>query len=455
MIDRAEVIVKGGDGGNGCISFRREKYVSRGGPDGGDGGRGGNVLFYASESVATLIDLQYSQHYVAPRGGHGEGKGCRGADGEDVRIPVPVGTTIYDAETGELLFDLSVPGAEALVARGGTGGRGNRHFKSNAYRAPRIAERGEPGEERRLRLEVRLIADAALVGFPNVGKSTLLSRVSDAKPKIGDYPFTTLSPNLGVVRLGPGENMVLADMPGLIEGAHRGAGLGNVFLRHVERARLLLHVLDAAGVDGRDPLDDFHVINRELRLHSERLARLPQIIVLNKSDLPQGQAHRARLLNALTDKPVFIVSGLTGEGLPELMRQTYAYLAKIPRFPLDAGFQAARFTVSSQRDLRIFRRDGAFVVEGDAVRRAVVMTDFENEEAVWFLQRRLARMGVLRGLQRAGASEGDTVHIGDVQLVFHSGDALLSFADYLASRRPTARRQGRDQHSHRRHVDAR
>jgi GTP-binding protein len=457
MMDRAEVTVKAGDGGNGCIAFRREKYVPRGGPYGGDGGNGGSVVFYASESVATLIDLQYSQRYSAMRGGHGEGKGCQGADGDDIRVPVPVGTSIYDADTGELLFDLSVPGAEAVVAKGGSGGHGNRRFKSNAYRAPRVAELGEPGSERRLRLEVRLIADAAFIGFPNAGKSTLLAHVSDAKPKIGDYPFTTLSPNLGVVRLAPGENMVIADMPGLIEGAHAGAGLGNVFLRHAERARLLLHVLDAAGVDGRDPLVDFHTINRELRLHSEDLARTQQIVVLNKSDLPAARANLPRLRDALAGKPVFIVSGVTGEGLPELMGQTYIRLAELRRRSADVAptGDVIRYDDRSKTGIRVIRRAGAFVVEGDAVRRAVVMTDFGNDEAIWFLHRRLTRMGVIRLLQRAGASDGDTIHIGDAELVFHSGDAPLSFADYLASRRPAARRQGRNEHADGRNANAR
>ena len=457
MIDRAEVAVKAGDGGNGCIAFRREKYVPRGGPDGGDGGGGGSVVFYASESVATLIDLQYSQHYTANRGGHGEGKGCHGAAGDPIRIPVPVGTSIYDVDTGERLFDLSTSGAEAVVAKGGSGGHGNRRFKSNAYRAPRVAELGEPGQERRLRLEVRLIADAAFIGFPNAGKSTMLAHVSEAKPKIGDYPFTTLEPNLGVVRLAPGENMVLADMPGLIEGAHEGAGLGNVFLRHVERARLLLHVLDAAGVDGRDPLDDFRTINRELRLHSEELARTQQVIVLNKIDLPAGRANLPRLREALAGKPVFIVSGVTGEGLPELMGQTYARLIELRRRNVEpvTDPDIVRYEKTSKAGIRVVRRQGTYVVEGDAVRRAVVMTDFGNDEAIWFLHRRLTRMGVIRLLQRSGASDGDMVHIGDAELVFHTGDAPLSFADYLASRRPTTRRQGRHEYADGRNANAR
>ncbi|MBM3215172.1 GTPase ObgE [Candidatus Poribacteria bacterium] len=447
MIDIAEIEVRGGDGGDGCLAFRREKHVPRGGPNGGDGGKGGSVIFEATESVSTLIDLRYSQHYDAGRGGNGEGNQRHGADGQDTRVLVPVGTTIDDVETGERLADLSEPGSQAVVARGGIGGRGNARFKTSTYRTPRVRELGEPGEARRLRLEVHLIADVGLVGFPNVGKSTLLAHVSEAKPKIADYPFTTLSPNLGVVRLGLGENMVVADLPGLIEGAHEGAGLGYDFLRHVERTRLLLHVLDGAAVEGRDPLRDLVVINRELCAHSEALAHTPQIIVLNKADLPSAQENLPRLLDALSGRPVHVVSGVTGEGLDALMRQAYARLRQmraVDAATSDDAEEPVLFREERRRGVRVSRSEGIYCVDSDAARRAVVMTEMGNDEAVWLLHRRLTRMGVIKALKRAGAREGDTIQIGDTQLVFSAGDHPLTFADYLASRRQTPRRQGRN-----------
>jgi GTP-binding protein len=303
-----------------------------------------------------------------------------------------------------------------------------------------------------------MIADVGLVGFPNAGKSTLLSHVSDAKPKIGEYPFTTLSPNLGVVRLGPSQNMVLADLPGLIEGAHEGAGLGHDFLRHVERTRLLLHLLDAAAVDGRDPLEDFRILNRELRLHSPQLARTPQLIVLNKLDLPDAQANLPRLTEALKGKPVFKVSGVTGEGLSELMAQTYAYLQDIRRRDAatveDDDEPEAKQYRPKRPGLRIYRQEGALHVESNAVRRLVVMTDLENPEALWMLHRRLTRMGLIRALERAGAQEGDTIHIGDIPLVFSAGDHPFTFAEYLAEKRQAPRRQSRDEHLDERDADA-
>lgn len=458
MIDRVIIEVRGGDGGDGCIAFRREKHVPRGGPSGGDGGRGGNVVLVASESVTTLIDQYYSQHYAAERGEHGKGKLCHGADGADRRVLVPVGTLVYDADTDELIADLNRPGMAVVVARGGRGGRGNAAFKSSTYRAPRVAEKGEPGEYRRLRLEVRLIADVGLVGFPNAGKSTLLARVSDARPKIADYPFTTLEPQLGVVRLGPEENFVLADLPGLIEGAHRGVGLGHDFLRHVERTALLLHVVDLAAVDGRDPVEDFHTINAELRAYSAELARRPQLIVLNKSDLPQAQSNLPRVLEALEGKPLFVVSAATGEGVPELMRAAYRSLQELRRIQAEEESppeSPERVEWRPRGGLTVFREGSGFRVESEAVQRAVVMTDFENEEAVWLLHRRLERMGLFRALQRAGAQEGDPVFIGEMELEYSERAHPATFADYLASKRPTHRRQDWDQHPHRRRKRAR
>ena len=447
MIDQAEILVKAGDGGNGCISFRREKFVPKGGPDGGNGGKGGDVTLIASSSVTTLVDQQYTKHYDAYRGAHGMGKTAHGYDGLGARVTVPVGTTVTDAA-----------GTELVVAHGGLGGRGNAVFKSSGYQAPRVAEKGEPGEERRLLLEVRLIADVGLVGFPNAGKSTLLSHVSDAKPKVASYPFTTLEPNLGVVRVDREQNFVVADMPGLIEGAHEGVGLGHDFLRHVERTRLLLHLVDVAAVDGRDPFEDLKTINRELMLHSDKLADLPQIIVLNKADLPDAQERLPALREALGRHPYHVVSAATGEGVEELMRVTYTTLAGILEAEAKdtAPVEPERIEYAPRRGFTIeprFEGDGV-VVEGAAVRRAVIMTDYENEEAVWLLQRRLNRMGLWRALKRAKVRDGDTVEIGDREFEFSGEQQATTFAQFLAAKRQTARREGGDEHADERDADA-
>lgn len=450
MIDHAEILVKAGDGGNGCISFRREKYVPKGGPDGGNGGKGGDVTLVASSSVTTLVDQQYTKHYDAYRGAHGMGKTAHGYDGLGARVTVPVGTTVFDADTDDTIADMTTEGDEVVVAHGGLGGRGNATFKSSGYQAPRVAEKGEPGEEHRLRLEVRLIADVGLIGYPNAGKSTLLSHVSEAKPKIASYPFTTLEPNLGVVRIEREQNFVMADMPGLIEGAHEGVGLGHDFLRHVERTRLLLHLVDTASVDGRDPLDDLKKINRELMLHSDKLADLPQIIVLNKADLPDARVQLPELREALGKHPTYVISAATGEGVDELMRATYTTLAQILAVEAAAGppVEPARAEYVPRRGFAIDRapEGGGYIVEGDAVRRAVVMTDFGNEEAVWLLQRRLNRMGLWRALKRAKVKNGDTVEIGDREFEFSGERHATTFAQFLAAKRETSRREGGDEH---------
>ncbi|MAF12329.1 GTPase ObgE [Candidatus Poribacteria bacterium] len=448
MIDQAEILVKAGSGGNGCISFRREKYVPKGGPDGGNGGKGGDVTLVASNSVTTLVDQQYTKHYDAYRGAHGMGKTANGYDGLGSRVTVPIGTTVFDADTGEVIADMTAAGFEVVVAHGGLGGRGNVTFKSSGYQAPRVAEKGEPGEERRLRLEVRLIADVGLVGYPNAGKSTLLSHVSEAKPRVASYPFTTLEPNLGVVSLEREQNFVMADMPGLIEGAHEGVGLGHDFLRHVERTRMLLHIVDVAAVDGREPLDDLKAINRELMLHSDKLADLPQIIVLNKADLPDAQARLPELQAALGRHPSHVISAATGEGVEELMRATYTALTQILTAEAEAepAEEPQRVDYVPRRGFSIERSpvgDG-YVVEGDAVRRTVVMTDFENEEAVWLLQRRLNRMGLWRALKRAKVKDGDTVQIGDRDFEFSGERQATTLAQFLATKRQAARREGGD-----------
>ncbi|NPV73824.1 MAG: GTPase ObgE [Pelotomaculum sp.] len=417
--DRARIFVKGGDGGNGCVAMRREKYVPEGGPWGGDGGRGGNVILRADGGLRTLVDFRYKRHYKAERGRHGEGKNMHGASGEDLVIRVPAGTVVMDAATGELIADLVRDGQEAVVARGGRGGRGNARFVTPQNRAPRIAEKGEPGEERWLDLELKLLADVGLVGFPNAGKSTLISRVSAARPKIASYPFTTITPNLGVVRVDDGRSFVMADIPGLIEGAHKGAGLGHEFLRHVERTRLLVHVLDTAGSEGRDPVQDFLVTNRELSLYNPALGRRPQVIAANKMDLDGAAENLARLKEAYGGKyEIFPVSAVTGQGLEALVYRVSALLEEIPAAA--EAPETAEKPVIHQAGPRftVCREEGVFLVGGKEIERHVVMTDLKNEEAVERLQRIIRRMGIEEVLKEAGIKDGDTVRIGDYEFEY-------------------------------------
>lgn len=328
FIDEAVIYVKAGDGGNGCVAFRREKYVPRGGPSGGDGGRGGDVFLVSSQHYNTLLHLRYNPEHRAERGRHGEGGNRTGRDGASVEVPVPVGVLVYDADTGELLHDFTEPGQRFLAARGGRGGRGNARFATSTHQAPREHEPGQAGEERRLRLELKLLADAGLVGFPNAGKSTLISRISAARPKIADYPFTTLEPHLGVVQLDDQRTFVVADIPGLIEGAHLGHGLGTRFLRHIERTRLLLHLVDVSEASGRDPVEDFHVVMNELASFSPDLAAKPMFLVATKLDAAQDP-ERLKALKRLAAKkrlPFHAISSVTGEGLAKLKREAGEFL---------------------------------------------------------------------------------------------------------------------------------
>lgn len=321
FVDQVRIRVTAGDGGNGCVSFRRERYVPKGGPDGGDGGKGGDVILQADGQLSTLLDLSYPQQFRARKGSHGKGKNQTGRDGENLIIRVPVGTLVRDDETGELLQDLLFDGQQFVVASGGRGGRGNARFATSTHRAPRHAERGQKGEERWLRLDLKLLADVGLIGFPNAGKSTLLSKISSARPKIGDYPFTTLAPNLGVVEGEEGQAFIVADIPGLIEGASRGAGLGLTFLRHVERTRLLVHLLDISGDFSQDPLKDFHTLNRELQAYHPSLSEKAQIVALNKIDLlsVRQRAEEAKKAFEEIGHRLYMISGKTGEGVDELI----------------------------------------------------------------------------------------------------------------------------------------
>ena len=421
-MDTARIQVKAGDGGNGCISFRREKYVPRGGPDGGDGGNGGNVLLVAALGMSTLIDLRHNPRQVAENGGHGAGKQRDGADGVDCIVRVPPGTIVRDRDTAELLADLTEPDETVVVARGGLGGKGNARFKSSTFQAPRVAEKGEPGEEREVSLEVKLIADVGLVGYPNAGKSTLLARTSAATPKIAAYPFTTLRPNLGVVRINREQNFVLADIPGLIEGAHKGAGLGHQFLRHIERTKMLIHVIDLSATDGRDPIKDYEQLNLELGHYNELLTKLPQIVALNKIDMPEAAANLERVQEYFGKRKVFPISAVTGEGVSLLIQQAYRslqYLETRARKEQETTIifeqelppePPTRFELTETRE--------GFVVNGAEPRRAVFMTDMENEQALILLYRKLKRMGVINALERAGAVEGDTIKIDEFEFTY-------------------------------------
>lgn len=427
--DHTKIYVKAGAGGNGSIHFRREKFTPYGGPDGGDGGRGGSVYMEANSNLNTLIDYRYHQHFKATPGGAGARQKMHGAKGEDIVLKVPRGTIIRDADTHELIADLVDEGQRVMVARGGRGGLGNVHFATATHQAPREAQNGEPGEERWLSLELRLIADVGLVGYPNAGKSTLLSVVTAAEPKIADYPFTTLSPNLGVVAVGqPGSgdefSFVLADIPGLIEGAAQGVGLGHEFLRHVQRTRLLIHMLDGASFE-RDPWQDFEAINRELREYDEHLATRPQIIALNKIDLPEAQ-ERWPALKAQVEAagyPAFAISAVTHQGVDELIQFTARRLEEIQR---EEAEQAAAQSIPDMEGtvlrpqpedaFTVTKEQGVYVVRGKRVERAVSMTNQESEESMDRLQVTLAKMGVTRALEDAGVKVGDRVRFGKVEL---------------------------------------
>jgi GTP-binding protein len=421
-MDTARIQVKAGNGGNGCISFRREKYVPRGGPDGGDGGNGGNVAFVATLGMSTLIDLHHNPRQVAGNGGHGTGKQHDGADGADRIIKVPAGTIVRDYETQDILADLTVPDQTVIVARGGIGGKGNSRFKSSTFQAPRVAEKGEPGPEREISLEVKLIADVGLVGYPNAGKSTLLARTSAATPKIASYPFTTLIPNLGVVRIDQEQNFVLADIPGLIEGAHKGAGLGHQFLRHIERTRMLIHVIDLSATDGRDPIEDYAQLNLELGHYNPILTDLPQLIALNKTDVLEAEANIARVQAYFDKRKVFPISAITGDGVDELMRQAYRslqYLKTKARKETETTITFEDVLPPEPRErFELNKTQKGFVVSGDEPRRAVVMTDMENEQALMLLFRKLKKMGVINALIRADVKEGDTILIDEFEFTY-------------------------------------
>ena len=434
LIDRARIWVKAGDGGNGSASFRREKYVPRGGPDGGDGGRGGTVYLRAKSNLTSLLPFQFTTRFKAENGGPGRSQQRHGKNGKDVFVDVPVGTVVWDDESGEILADLTEDDERTAVARGGRGGLGNVHFKTSTRQAPRLAELGEPGEERWLRLELRMIADVGLVGLPNAGKSTLLAASSAARPKIADYPFTTLEPILGVVQVGgvDGQIFVMADIPGLIGGAAQGVGLGLEFLRHVRRTKVLVHVLDASGgLEGRDPLQDFETVNAELNAYEEDLLAKPMLVALNKTDIPEARQRLESLTTELQNRgfTVFSISAVTGEGVPELLRAVAAVLREVQQQEAvtEKPQDRRRYTLENV-DERAWSADRLsrhhFVVTGIGIERFTRMTDFSRDEAVERFQRLLESSGISIELGRLGIESGDVVHIADIELVWGDQEEL-------------------------------
>lgn len=428
FVDQVKVDVKAGNGGNGMVAFRREKFVPNGGPAGGDGGRGGSVVLQADEGLRTLMDFRYTRKFKAAAGGNGMIKQMTGRSAKDTIIKVPLGTTVTDAETGELIGDIVNKDQRLVVAKGGRGGRGNIHFASAKNPAPEIAENGEPGDELTIRMELKVLADVGLVGFPSVGKSTLLSVVTSAKPKIAAYHFTTLVPNLGMVRLDDGRDFVMADLPGLIEGAANGVGLGIQFLRHIERTRVILHLIDMSGVEENDPFEDYHKINHELTSYDPDLLKRPQIVVATKMDMPDAEANledfKAKLAtnDTLPNTPaVYPVSSITQQGLKALLAKTADLLDTTPQFPIKGvdDLKHRDYTTEADADFSIDNPEpGLFVLSGDKLERLFKMTNLDHEESLMRFARQLRGMGVDDALRAAGAKNDDTIQILDYSFQF-------------------------------------
>ena len=410
--DYTKIMIKSGNGGNGAATFRREKYVAAGGPDGGDGGNGGNIYFQVDKDKNTLIDFRYNRKFKAKDGENGSGNRCNGKYGEDLYIKVPIGTVVKDAETGKVVADLSKPNQKELILKGGRGGRGNSHFATPTRQAPRFSEDGEKGEEKELILELKLLADVGLLGFPNVGKSTFLSTVTDARPKIANYHFTTINPNLGVVKTKNGDGFVIADIPGIIEGASEGVGLGIQFLRHVERTRLLLHFIDVSGQEGRDPIEDYKTINEELAKYSEKLVKRKQILVATKIDSMQDDSNLKKLeeLAKKEKLELFKISGVTGEGVSELLNRVSEVLKTLPKEEIVEEEDKVIYTLDDDKEEFTVRKDGdTFVVEGKAVNRLMGRINIDDNESMYYFQKKLKELGIEDELKRQGICEGDYV----------------------------------------------
>lgn len=415
FVDYAKIIIKSGDGGNGAATFRREKYVAAGGPDGGDGGKGGDIYFKVDPNENTLIDFRFTKRFKAENGQNGSGNRCFGKSGTDLYVMVPKGTVVKDSETGKVIADLSEDGQTELILQGGRGGKGNVHFATSTRQAPHFAIDGEKGKEKEIILELKLLADVGLVGFPNVGKSTLISKVSAARPKIADYHFTTIDPNLGVVKTKSGDSFVMADIPGIIEGASEGVGLGTQFLRHIERTRLLLHVIDVAGTEGRNPSDDFEKVNAELKTYSEKLSNRKQIIVANKSDSLQDEQAFDKLEKKAKENNIEIykISAVTGDGVNELMDYVGKVVKTLPKEEIVDAEDRVVYTLQDDKDeFTVYcPKEGEFIVEGPAVERLMARVNIGDNESFAYLHRMLKKLGIEDELRNKGVCEGDTVKI--------------------------------------------
>ena len=419
FVDRAKITVKAGKGGDGSMSFHREKYVASGGPDGGDGGHGGNVVFVADNHLSTLLDFKYKKKYNAENGGDGTAGKCRGKNGKDLIIRVPVGTVIK--YNGKPVADIKTKDDTFVAAKGGIGGWGNVHFATATRQAPKFAKVGTYGDERELELELKLLADVGLLGFPNVGKSTLLSTISAAKPKIANYHFTTLIPNLGVVSAGEGESFVVADIPGLIEGASEGAGLGHDFLRHVERTRLLIHVVDVSGIEGRNPIEDFDLINKELEAYNPELSERPQIVAANKTDIiTDPDLYKAFLAEMeAREIKVFEISAATKTGVRELMAYTASLLKEIPIPEIEIeNIDHVDYTYQAEEEFSVRRENEIFVVEGPYVTKLINSINFEDYESLGYFQTMLRKKGIISALEKAGIQENQIVRMEDIEFEF-------------------------------------
>lgn len=424
FVDYVKVYVKGGDGGNGMVAYRREKYVPKGGPAGGDGGNGADVVFVVDEGLRTLMDFRYQRHFKADRGEHGMSKSMHGKNAQPMVVKVPPGTIVRDFATNEKIADLTIDGQRAVIAKGGRGGRGNTRFATPANPAPEIAENGEPGQERDVILELKVLADVGLVGFPSVGKSTLLSVVSAAKPKIAEYHFTTIVPNLGVVETEDGRSFVMADLPGLIEGAHQGVGLGHQFLRHIERTRVIVHIIDMSALESRDPYTDYVTINEELRQYNMRLTERPQVIVANKMDIPGSEENLERFKEQLEeDLPIFPISAVTRQGLRDLLFKIADLLETTPEFPLEEQeVEETHILYKHEKEEIPFEitrdDDGAFVISGAAIEKTFKMTNFSRDESIRRFARQMRGLGVDEALRERGAKNGDIVRLLEFEFEF-------------------------------------
>lgn len=413
FVDYTKITIQSGDGGNGARTFRREKYVAAGGPDGGDGGKGGDIYFIVDPDANTLIDFRYNKKYKAKSGENGRGSNCNGKSGEDLIIGVPLGTVVKDVESGKVIADLSTPNQKELILKGGKGGKGNTHFATSTRQAPNFSQEGEKGTIKEVILELKLLADVGLVGFPNAGKSTILSKVTSATPKIADYPFTTIQPNLGVVKSEYGDSFVIADIPGIIEGASEGTGLGIRFLRHIERTRLLLHVIDVSGLNDRDPVDDFNKINIELKNYSEKLSKRKQIILANKIDIMQDEENYNKLEKIAKENnlEIFKISAATGIGLDEVFNHVAEVLKTLPKTELEEKEEErVIYTLPEEKeDYTITIQDGVYQVEGPAIEKLLAKVNMEDNESLYYFQKNIKKMGVEEKLKKMGIKEGDTI----------------------------------------------